>query len=556
MIGASDTAFPRINNIGFWLLVPALVCLIASTLVESGAGTGWTVLVKKRLCSSKMSFDAWKTSYNLVTNVSYNLYNYGLNIIKFYCNFIVYLLYYFLIRKQLNITHHSRYHPPLKGGYSFLLNSVCRVVEYFFNILNYFKIKKGLIAYELKGLFKEVKMYNIKGLYASVNNFTLQRLHMTKLIKSSRVPKAPGAFRNYTTKKMNHININEWLVGITDGDGTFNVYLNMKNKKVIFTYKITLISKNAQLLYKIKSYLGVGSVSYLDKNHPNLVSYLIRDRKLLLNNLIPIFDKYPLLTSKRFSYLKFKSCLLLSQDNNLSQMDKLNKINEIKNLTLNDNYISDAWDSVVKYIKNVGTSSPHKRRVVPEEGIKNIFIENNNVTINPKIIYTDILLGQDAIKKEPSPTFDGWCPEEWSFDINYDKLNINNIDKIMTKSWLIGFIEAEGSFFIVNKSPLRLIHSFGMTQKLDYIVLYSIKLLLNINNKIQNKLNYYKLETTNSKDIEYIMKYFRYSNYLSKFLGMKSFEFKIWIRSYYKYKNDYNKLNLVREIIRRYKHNV
>lgn len=43
MIGASDTAFPRINNIGFWLLVPGLVCLIASTLVESGAGTGWTV---------------------------------------------------------------------------------------------------------------------------------------------------------------------------------------------------------------------------------------------------------------------------------------------------------------------------------------------------------------------------------------------------------------------------------------------------------------------------------------------------------------------------------
>lgn len=543
MIGASDTAFPRINNIGFWLLVPALVCLIASTLVESGAGTGWTVLVKKGLCSSKMSFDAWKTSYNLVTNVSYNLYNYVLNIIKFYCNFIVYLLYYFLICKQLNITHHSRYHPQKKGGNSFLVNSVCRVVEYFFNILNYFNIKKGPLIYGHRGSLKEVKTYNIKGLYASVNNFTLQRLHMTKLIK-----------RNYTTKKMNHININEWLVGITDGDGTFNVYLNMKNKKVIFTYKITLISKNAQLLYKIKTYLGVGSVSYLDKNHPNLVSYLIRDRKLLLNNLIPIFEKYPLLTSKRFSYLKFKSCLLLSQDNNLSQMDKLNKINEIKNLTLNDNYISDAWDSVVKHIKNVATTTPFRGVVVPAE--ENIFPENNNVTINSKVPYPGILSGQDAIKKEPSPTFDGWCPEEWSFDINYDKLNINNIDKIMTKSWLIGFIEAEGSFFIVNKSPLRLIHSFGMTQKLDYIVLYSIKLLLNINNKIQNKLNYYKLETTNSKDIEYIMKYFRYSNYLSKFLGMKSFEFKIWIRSYYKYKNDYNKLNLVREIIRKYRHNV
>nr|NP_644681.1 cytochrome c oxidase subunit I [Naumovozyma castellii]AAM34591.1 cytochrome c oxidase subunit I [Naumovozyma castellii]ATV99271.1 cytochrome c oxidase subunit 1 [Naumovozyma castellii]ATV99282.1 cytochrome c oxidase subunit 1 [Naumovozyma castellii]ATV99293.1 cytochrome c oxidase subunit 1 [Naumovozyma castellii] len=43
MIGATDTAFPRINNIGFWLLPMGLVCLVTSTLVESGAGTGWTV---------------------------------------------------------------------------------------------------------------------------------------------------------------------------------------------------------------------------------------------------------------------------------------------------------------------------------------------------------------------------------------------------------------------------------------------------------------------------------------------------------------------------------
>merc|ERR1711966_503521 len=31
------------NNISFWLLPPALILLIASSLVEAGAGTGWTV---------------------------------------------------------------------------------------------------------------------------------------------------------------------------------------------------------------------------------------------------------------------------------------------------------------------------------------------------------------------------------------------------------------------------------------------------------------------------------------------------------------------------------
>ncbi len=43
MIGAPDMAFPRLNNISFWLMVPALLLLASSALVGSGAGTGWTI---------------------------------------------------------------------------------------------------------------------------------------------------------------------------------------------------------------------------------------------------------------------------------------------------------------------------------------------------------------------------------------------------------------------------------------------------------------------------------------------------------------------------------
>ena len=43
MIGAPDMAFPRLNNISFWLMVPAFVLLIASSFMGMGAGTGWTV---------------------------------------------------------------------------------------------------------------------------------------------------------------------------------------------------------------------------------------------------------------------------------------------------------------------------------------------------------------------------------------------------------------------------------------------------------------------------------------------------------------------------------
>ncbi|TPW31491.1 cytochrome c oxidase subunit I [Martelella alba] len=48
MIGAPDMAFPRLNNISFWLLVPAFLLLILSMFVEGpaggyGVGGGWTL---------------------------------------------------------------------------------------------------------------------------------------------------------------------------------------------------------------------------------------------------------------------------------------------------------------------------------------------------------------------------------------------------------------------------------------------------------------------------------------------------------------------------------
>ena len=39
-IGSPDMAFPRLNNISFWLLPPAIMMLVGSAFVEQGAGTG------------------------------------------------------------------------------------------------------------------------------------------------------------------------------------------------------------------------------------------------------------------------------------------------------------------------------------------------------------------------------------------------------------------------------------------------------------------------------------------------------------------------------------
>eukprot|EP00178_Gracilaria_changii_P004651 TRINITY_DN17551_c0_g1_i1.p1 TRINITY_DN17551_c0_g1~~TRINITY_DN17551_c0_g1_i1.p1 ORF type:complete len:256 (+),score=-4.84 TRINITY_DN17551_c0_g1_i1:77-844(+) len=43
MLNVPDMAFPRLNNLRFWLLPPALLLLLFSAFVEKGVGTGWTV---------------------------------------------------------------------------------------------------------------------------------------------------------------------------------------------------------------------------------------------------------------------------------------------------------------------------------------------------------------------------------------------------------------------------------------------------------------------------------------------------------------------------------
>ena len=43
ILGCADMAFPRLNNLSFWLLPPRIRLLIFRRLIETGVGTGWTL---------------------------------------------------------------------------------------------------------------------------------------------------------------------------------------------------------------------------------------------------------------------------------------------------------------------------------------------------------------------------------------------------------------------------------------------------------------------------------------------------------------------------------
>lgn len=65
MIGAPDMAFPRLNNISFWLLIPASILLVGSAFVGEGAGTGWTVYPPLSLSQSHPSMSVDMAIFSL-----------------------------------------------------------------------------------------------------------------------------------------------------------------------------------------------------------------------------------------------------------------------------------------------------------------------------------------------------------------------------------------------------------------------------------------------------------------------------------------------------------
>ena len=261
------------------------------------------------------------------------------------------------------------------------------------------------------------------------------------------------------------------MVGFTDGDGTFSIA--RQNDTWALEFKLGQSTYNLRLLHFVKNQLGVGSI-FVEKDG-NMAHFRIRDRKVLESVIFPIFDKYPLLSSKQFNYLKFKEAYAILSDSTLAKSDKDTLMLNIVNSKLPAEYISPIWSAVDNKISDHASAS-----------------------------------------------------------------------LVMSKAWLIGFTEAESSFYLVSKTSTRLVHAFEITQKLDEIVLNSIRRLLGISTQVKfKKAGYFSLSTTNSRAIENLIKYFH-----NTMRGMKAVEYRIWARSYNKHKGDFKSLDKIRNQMR------
>jgi hypothetical protein len=234
-------------------------------------------------------------------------------------------------------------------------------------------------------------------------------------------------------------------------------------------YTIGLELKDIKLLYKIKKLLGCGIV----RKYNNVAIFRIKKIKHLIYFIIPIFDKYPLLTeNKRLIYLNFRNTLLTKV------------LKSKRNITSND----------IIFIKNLINNKP--------DNIYNISIENL----------------------------------------------FKNIDYNFFDNWLVGFTEAEGSFYFVKinsnnnifQIPLRA--EFRLSQNNNFFLLTKIKEKLKLKRKVSlqtNSSNHYYILAASIITVQNVIEFYTNPN-IVKFKGIKYLKFILWlkgIKNIIRYKN-------------------
>jgi hypothetical protein len=86
----------------------------------------------------------------------------------------------------------------------------------------------------------------------------------------------------------------------------------IRRGQVAHEFAVTQGDKSIDCLHMLKLFFGVGEV-YLNRRYDDhkehLHSYVVRKRADLLKTINPFFARYPLRTSKRLDFLKFRECL-------------------------------------------------------------------------------------------------------------------------------------------------------------------------------------------------------------------------------------------------------